>query len=269
MLNGATAVVAAKKSNSAMGRWIWFLRRPLFWKHFLYYVARRFYPNLDSEHHRETASRWAASKTVTVGECLQSIGLTAKIDEYPKIDKEIIDDANERAKQVSVQMGGPGDINLIYAVSALIDGERFVETGVAYGWSSLVILAAISERSGAKLASVDMPYPNKNNEKYVGVVVPNELRKQWKIIKEPDRSGLKKAIRFLGGEIDFCHYDSDKLYWGRKFAYPILWKALRKGGIFISDDIQDNMAFEEFVEGMGIKFCVTKSGEKYVGVCRK
>ena len=46
--------------------------------------------------------------------------------------------------------------------------------------------------------------------------------------------------------LDLCHYDSDKSYYGRRWAYPKLWEALKTGGIFISDDIQDNWAFKEF-----------------------
>ena len=50
-----------------------------------------------------------------------------------------------------------------------------------------------------------------------------------------------------GGSIDLCHYDSDKSWWGRAYAF-LLWKALKPGGLFISDDIQDNMFFAEFVK---------------------
>ena len=69
--------------------------------------------------------------------------------------------------------------------------------------------------------------------------------------------------------LDLCHYDSDKTYYGRRWAYPKLWKALRPGGIFVSDDIQDNFAFREFVESRSLDYRVVESQGKYVGVCRK
>ena len=78
-------------------------------------------------------------------------------------------------------------------------------------------------------------------------------------------------------EIDLCHYDSDKTYKGRCWAYPILWKALRPGGYFISDDIEDNFAFREFVDKLGLEPIIVSSPEyrnddyyvKYAGVIKK
>ena len=140
---------------------------------------------------------------------------------------------------------------------------------MAYGWSSLAILASISDKNDAKLISIDMQYPKMNNEDFVGIVVSDSLRGQWDLIREPDRNGIKKALNKFGGVIDLCHYDSDKSYYGRMYAYPILWNALKKGGVFISDDIQDNMAFREFVETRNLNFAVTKSENKYIGIVYK
>src|SRR5262249_40277160 len=143
----------------------------------------------------------------------------------------------------AVRMGGPGDVNLLYAAVKLSGAWRVVETGVAYGWSSLAILAALDGRDGARLVSVDMPYPKINNEAFVGIAVPERLRGRWRLIHAPDRHGLERAIAEAGGTIDLCHYDSDKSWWGRQYGFPLLWEALRPGGVFISDDVQDNMAF--------------------------
>ena len=73
----------------------------------------------------------------------------------------------------------------------------------------------------------------------------------------------------MGGKIDLCHYDSDKSWWGRNFAYPILWKALNPNGLFISDDIQDNLYFSNFVEKNFLKFAVVEFEGKYIGLIRK
>ena len=181
------------------------------------------------------------------------------------LDSALLAEATERAKASDVQMGGPGDTALLASV-VLSGATRVVETG---GWSSLAILAALEGREGARLVSVDMPYPKMNNEEFVGIVVPDRWRGSWELIREPDRRGLDKAIEKLGGVIDLCHYDSDKSWWGRQYAYPKLWDALRPGGIFISDDIQDNMAFRDFAEGKGVPFAVTEFEGKFVGVMRK
>ena len=81
------------------------------------------------------------------------------------------------------------------------------------------------------------------------------------------------SVAYAGGYgrhgIDIAHYDSDKSYQGREFAYPIIWNALKPGGLFISDDIQDNMAFAHFVEESGLRYGVTETGGKYVGIALK
>ena len=115
-----------------------------------------------------------------------------------------------------------------------------------------------------------MPYAKMNNEPYVGVCVPERLRSRWTLIREPDRNGLTKALSaFPESKIDFAHYDSDKSYWGRRWAYPRIWRALRPGGIFMSDDIQDNFYFREFTESLGLDPAVIEYMGKYAGAIRK
>ena len=152
-------------------------------------------------------------------------------------------------------MGGPGHIHLIYDCVRLSKARKIIETGVAYGWSSLAVLKAISQTKEGKLYSVDMPYPAKNNENDVGIVIPQYLKKNWSLIRKPDRPSIMDALNEASGQIDLCHYDSDKSWWGRDFAYPILWNALKSNGIFISDDIQDNLYFSEFVKKKIFKIC--------------
>jgi len=69
--------------------------------------------------------------------------------------------------------------------------------------------------------------------------------------------------------VDIAHYDSDKSYRGRVFGYAIIWNALKPGGLFMSDDIQDNMAFAHFVAQKSLNFGVTESDGKYVGIAVK
>ena len=73
----------------------------------------------------------------------------------------------------------------------------------------------------------------------------------------------------INGPVDLCHYDSDKSYYGRVYGYPLLWDSLKEGGIFISDDIQDNLAFKELVERKKTKFAVTEYEGKYIGITLK
>ena len=117
--------------------------------------------------------------------------------------------------------------------------------------------------------SVDMPYPKLNNEDVVGIVVPDFLRPHWTLLREPDRHGIKKAVGLIGGQVDLVHFDSDKSWQGRHYAFPLLWDALRPGGLFVSDDIQDNLYFRDFVLAKNAPYAVTSSGGKFVGIALK
>ena len=72
--------------------------------------------------------------------------------------------------------------------------------------------------------------------------------------------------------IDLCHYDSDKSYEGRLRAYSLLWAGLKLGGLLISDDIQDNLAFAHFSRMTAGKPVVTTDqtgSEKFIGILAK
>ena len=165
-------------------------------------------------------------------------------------------------------MGGAGNIDLIYNLCEHIQAKKAVETGVAYGWSSLSILLSLEKRNDALLISTDLPYAKMNNEDFVGCVVPQRLHSKWKLVRDPDRVALETVLSEIG-TLDLCHYDSDKSYAGRMFAYPKIWKALRKGGILISDDIQDNIGFKVFCERIKMEPYIISFENKFVGVMEK
>jgi predicted O-methyltransferase YrrM len=246
----------------------WFLQRPTFWPHAAHLFVRRLTRKHNLTESQTISEQWAAQRSVPLETALTLLDLRAD-EPVPKLPSALLHEAENRAQSAKVKMGGAGDIHLLYAAVMLSGAQRIVETGVAYGWSTLAMLAAIERQGEGRLVSVDMPYPKMNNESWVGVVVPERLRCRWTLIREPDRFGLKRAIKMLGGTVDLCHYDSDKSYVGRAYGYPLLWSALRSGGVFVSDDIQDNLAFKDFMENINVPFAVTAFDGKYIGIARK
>lgn len=83
------------------------------------------------------------------------------------------------------------------------------------------------------------------------------------------RNGIKKALSYFDVAPDLVHYDSDKSWYGRAYGIPLLWDALRSGGFFICDDIQDNLYFKYFVKSKNLSFCVIESNVKFVAVIKK
>jgi hypothetical protein len=166
-----------------------------------------------------------------------------------------------------VKMGGPGALNLIYALCEHTQAKNVIETGVAYGWSSLAALLSLQKRDG-KLYSSDMPYLDRNNDKLVGCVVPDSLKKFWNLFRQADKESLPKIFKEQH-TFDIAHYDSDKSYKGRMWAYPLLWEKIEKNGFFISDDIGDNSAFMDWVDQNKLQTVIVEFEGKYIGIVKK
>ena len=244
----------------------WFIFRPKYYLHFFSLIKRKFLYNHDTPINTKRAHDWAKANAIPYIEALKTLNIQG--EPVGLDDVSILEGRNLEAKS-SVKMGGPGHIHLLYDCVKLLKAQNVVETGVAYGWSSLSILKALSQNGVGKLYRIDMPYPRKNNENDVGIVVPEYLKKNWTLIRKPDNPGILEALNKIDEKIDLCHYDSDKSWWGRHYAYPILWKSLNSKGLFISDDIQDNLYFSEFVKKNLLKFAVVEFEGKFIGLIRK
>ena len=246
---------------------MWFLRKgPKFYATMIALLCRKFKPVRDSLEIVEIEKKWCEKNLISYEECMSKLG-------FRLINKEPFssDHVNEVKRKLGISksnFGGQGHVFLLYSVCENLDAVKVLETGVAYGWSSYAILSSVSKRSG-KLISVDMPMVRQIDYHLIGVAVNEDLKGNWELLREPDRHGLNKAIKKHNYSYDLAHYDSDKSYYGRKWSQPLIWKYLRKGGVFISDDIEDNLAFREFVTSNNLDFSVLKFEGKYVGVIRK
>ena len=163
---------------------------------------------------------------------------------------------------------GPANLELLYFCSKLISAKQLLETGVADGWSTFAFLIHLDEQKSGNLTSIDLPYLNSLNEYNCGVVVEENLRTYWNLISKPDNYGISQLLK-SSSKFDLIHYDSDKSIYGRNKNYPKLWKMLNKGGIFISDDISDNMSFFNFCDDIGKKPSVVKFKNKFQGIILK
>ncbi len=250
---------------------IWYLRRPYLYPDLIRLArlkTRRTFLGSDgtAEMHAR-AVEWCNERAVETGRALFQITGSAPKASVSEKFPQVFAQAEATARACPVRMGGPGDLDLIYQLAEFIQARRVIETGVAYGWSSLAILLSLQPRAGL-LVSTDLPYPGLDNNPYVGCVIPGDLKTNWKLLRAADRLAIPKALKLIGS-IDMCHYDSDKSYGGRMWTYPRLWQALRPGGIFISDDIGDNLGFSDFAQSLDIEPVVIRCDEKFVGVLLK
>jgi hypothetical protein len=224
---------------------LWFLLRPWAYRDFFQKVYLAIKKRVSKP---VTSGKWCESQTITLNEFFLRIA-----DGYTYVNVDL--------------PGTPKDPTavLLYNLAEYLQATRVIETGVANGGSTSGLLKSLKNRNG-KLISTDIPSPDEWVQ--TGSLVPEELKKYWQLIRKPDRIALPKVLKEMP-QIDLCHYDSDKSYNGRMFAYPLLWNALRKGGIFVSDDIVDNNGFKDFCETLGIEPLVVRFGDRYVGLIVK
>lgn len=209
---------------------------------------------------------WCSERAVSTNEAIQKItGKPAVSNDVRSTFPAEFNYADKMIKETAFAMGGAGNMQLLYDFCEITQAVKVVETGVAYGWSSLAILLSLNKRLGSKLVSTDMPYAKMGNDNFVGIVVPKELKANWVLIQEADTSAIPKALKILD-TADLIHYDSDKSYVGRMYCYPILYKLLRKGGLFISDDIQDNVGFRDFCKQINKDPVIIAFENKYIGL---
>ena len=122
-----------------------------------------------------------------------------------------------------------------------------VETGTSMGWSSFMILSAISKNRSGHLYSFDLDdSENVKNDGGVGYLVPEKLKENWTLIIGDTKERLEPILKKLKG-IDMFVHDSEHSYETMMHEYSTAWKYLKKDGILGSDDINHSNAFEEFV----------------------
>ncbi len=212
---------------------------------------------------KEKTNSWASSRSISQQEAIAKL-FGADSSPFRSAFSDVLKQSEQKERACPIKMGGPGALELIYYSCEFANAKNVVETGVAYGWSSLAALLSLEKREGT-LYSSDMPYLAQDGDQYVGFVVPENLKRFWKLFRFADKESLPKI--FADNEtFDVVHYDSDKSYNGRLWAYHELYKHLRKGGVFISDDIGDNSAYQDFCEASAIDTVVVEYEGKYIGV---
>lgn len=169
-------------------------------------------------------------------------------------------------KEADVDLGGGGYYAFLYFITRYFKPEIVVETGVAAGYSTEAFLKAMKINNKGRLYSSDFPYFRlKYPEKYIGILVEDELKSNWQLYIRGDRDNLPR-ISGQVPKIDIFHYDSDKTYSGRQFAMSIIEKLLHKDSIVVMDDIQDNLFFRDYVSKHDYHWKVFKFCQKYIGV---
>ncbi|HYY20219.1 MAG TPA: class I SAM-dependent methyltransferase, partial [Streptosporangiaceae bacterium] len=122
-----------------------------------------------------------------------------------------------------------------------------VETGVAHGLTTRVILEGLQRNGKGHLWSVDLPSVDPALHHEIGVAVPAELRSRWTYVAGTSRRRLPELVRRVGQVDLFVH---DSLHTARNIGFELdtVWPALTPGGVAVVDDIHRSLGFSRFVD---------------------
>jgi hypothetical protein len=141
--------------------------------------------------------------------------------------------------------GDPCLARAIWCLVCHLRPEKVVETGVARGVTSRIVLEAMDRSSAGHLWRIDLPPMDPNLHREIGIAVPERLRSRWSYITGTSRRRLPKLMSEIAPIGLFVH-DSSHTERNMLFELTRAWPALGRGAI-IADDVQQSAAFQKFV----------------------
>ena len=208
--------------------------------------------------------RWLAEHSISVDQLASR--LDAKLwEEATEFDAEQRRHSQSVLEKIPHDLGGGGDHRFLYWLTRYLRPKVVVETGVAAGWSSRAFLLALRENGGGMLYSSDLPYFRlPDPDRFVGVLVEDQLRKDWKLYLEGDTANLPRILDQVN-RIDVFHYDSDKMRSGREFAVSLIKERLSPDGVIVMDDIFNDDWFRNYVTTHDLPFAVVERRYGIIG----
>jgi hypothetical protein len=141
------------------------------------------------------------------------------------------------------------EASLAHAVWCTVLHKRpsvVLETGVARGVTSRIVLEALIRNDQGHLWSIDLPHPfEKKLHGQTGAAVPASHRIRWSYIEGSSRRRLPSVLRLLG-RIDLFIHDSLHTARNTRFEMERTLSAMAPGGIMIVDDIGTHQGFADF-----------------------
>ena len=167
-----------------------------------------------------------------------------------EIDQHVRCQSEALAPQAPFGMFHNGDSALArfcYVACRALCARSVVETGVAYGVTTSFVLQALAQQQSGQLLSVDLPPLGSAADTFVGFLVPQQLRSRWQLYRGQSRRVLPVVLEKVR-TLDLFIHDSLHTHRNMSWEFREAWSCLRPGGLLISDDVDQNSAFEDFAE---------------------
>ncbi len=176
-----------------------------------------------------------------------------------EMEFEINEAIHRMGTHVPFPIGYNADLSMAHFCYALCRATKpttVVETGVAYGVTSAFILRALAANGKGTLHSVDLPPLGWHAEDFVGCLIPDRLRGQWMLHRGASKRVLPSLLPSVG-EVDIFIHDSQHTYRQMLWEFRTVRPYFNRFGILVADDVQGNVAFEEWTRLAKPIFCAT------------
>ena len=196
---------------------------------------------------------------------------------FPGVDERLVQQASREFADTNGRLAQKKSMAALrYPANFPVQGEtaRFIylliracrpqvvlETGVADGYSTAVMLAALEENGIGELHSVDISDD-------VGALVEDRARWRLHVVRR-DR-GFRQVRRVAGilRPIDIFFHDADHRFVQQTQEYELARTIVRPGGFLVSDDVDFSYAFREFVAAHHYPSAILLDAVKCSGVLR-
>ena len=134
----------------------------------------------------------------------------------------------------------------------------FLETGVAKGFSTRIILEALEKNKRGVLVSTEV-------DSDVGALVPKRLHSHWDLQVGEPRTILSSTLNKYN-KIDIFLHDSIHSFIQMFGDFAMVEPHMAENGIILSDDVNENGAFLQFADRIGVKPKIITSYKKCFGI---
>jgi Methyltransferase domain len=124
--------------------------------------------------------------------------------------------------------------------------EVVIETGVAHGVTSRIVLEAMRQNNYGHLWSIDLPFPFDHRlHAETGAAITDACRPRWSYLEGSSRQRLPSLVADVGHVEMFIH---DSLHTARNTLFEMEQAAAKmsRGGVMLVDDISMHAGFAAF-----------------------
>jgi predicted O-methyltransferase YrrM len=143
-------------------------------------------------------------------------------------------------------------VDMFYVLVRAFRPKFVIETGVAVGGTTSLILAALSHNGVGELTSIDLPNTGAMSDRDLaetGILVPQGYRARWRLIEGDAALVLPDLLETR--QPNFFVHDSDHTYAQMMLEYALALRHIAPRSLILSDDISVTRAFWDFAEGTG------------------